>query len=101
MLAGLKTADEKRRALCGLFSGLKDDFNGSMFERATLTECRQLSSLALQDLTDFLRGHELGTGQYTLDFWAYDFRLIPVETISAVYEAQRGTGLLVPHGKCS
>ncbi len=86
MLAGLKTAEEKRRALLGLFSKLKDDFNGSMFEDATLAECRQLSAEALGDLTHFLRGHELGSGQFTLDFWAYDFRLIPVETISAVYE---------------
>ncbi len=86
MLAGLKTAEEKRRALCGLFSRLKDDFNGSMFEHATLVECRKLSAEALADLTHFLQGHESETGQFTLDFWAYDFRLIPVETISAVYE---------------
>ena len=26
------------------------------------------------------------SGQMTLDFWAYDFRFIPVETISAIYE---------------
>jgi len=86
MLNRQGTAEDRRHALLGLFSKLKDDFNGSMFERATLTECRQLSSGALQDLTDFLQGHELGSGQYTLDFWAYDFRYIPVETISAVYE---------------
>ena len=86
LLAGLGTADAKRRALHDLFSRLKEDFNGSMFEPATLAECRQLSADSLQDLTDFLRGHELGSGQYTLDFWVYDFRFIPVETISAIYE---------------
>jgi hypothetical protein len=86
LLDRLETAEERRHLLLGLFSKLKDDFNGSMFERATLTQCRQLSSSALQELTDFLQGHELGTGQYTLDFWAYDFGHIPVETISAVYE---------------
>ncbi|MBT7066285.1 MAG: N-6 DNA methylase [Verrucomicrobia bacterium] len=86
MLNGLSTAEEKRHALHGLFGQLKEDFNGSMFERATLTACRELRSSALQNLTDFLQGHELGTGQYTLDFWAYDFRYIQVETISAVYE---------------
>ncbi|HBA83428.1 MAG TPA: hypothetical protein DCZ95_04965 [Verrucomicrobia bacterium] len=85
MLAALTTDEDKQRSLCGLFSKLKDDFNGSMFEPATLAECRQLNRHALNDLTHFLQGHE-GTGQYTLDFWAYDFHLIPVETISAVYE---------------
>lgn len=86
LLKSLKTADAKQRMLHSLFSRLKEDFNGSMFDPATLTECRQLSAGALQNLTDFLLGHELGTGQYTLGFWAYDFRFIPVETISAIYE---------------
>ncbi len=86
MLDALGTVEDKRHALHCLFERLKNDFNGSMFERATLSECRQLSAAALQSLTDFLQGHDLGTGQYTLDFWAYDFRFIPVETISAVYE---------------
>lgn len=86
LLESLKTADAKQRMLHSLFSRLKEDFNGSMFDPATLTECRQLSAGALQNLTDFLLGHELGTGQYTLGFWAYDFRFIPVETISAIYE---------------
>jgi len=86
MLAGLGTAEAKRRVLHNLFGRLKEDFNGSMFGPATLAECRQLSADALLDLTDFLQGHDLGTGQHTLDFWAYDFRFIPVETISAIYE---------------
>lgn len=86
MLSDLRTAENRRHALVGLFGKLKEDFNGSMFDRATLTECQDLTDGALQDLTVFLQGHELGTGQYTLDFWAYDFRYIPVETISAVYE---------------
>ena len=86
LLEGLRTAVDKQRALHTLFSKLKDDFNGSMFEAATLTECRQLSAAALQNLTDFLLGHELGSGQHMLDFWAYDFRFISVETISAIYE---------------
>ena len=86
MLGALKTVEEKQRALCSLFGKLKDDFNGSMFDPATLAECRQLNRASIDDLTFFLQGHELGTGQYTLDFWAYDFRLIPIETISSVYE---------------
>jgi len=86
MLAGLRTVEAKQRALHGLFEKLKEDFNGSMFEPATLAECRLLGQKALTALTDFLQGNELGTGQYTLDFWAYDFQFIPVETISAIYE---------------
>jgi hypothetical protein len=86
MLVALGTVDEKRKALHSLFNKLKEDFNGSMFEKASVAECRQLSGRALDDLSDFLMGHDLGTGQLTLDFWAYDFRMIPVETISAVYE---------------
>ena len=35
---------------------------------------------------DFFAGHEIGKNQHTLGFWAYDFQLIPVETISAIYE---------------
>lgn len=86
MLAGLRTVDERQKALCSLFQRLKEDFNGSMFEPATLTECRLLGQKAMTALTDFLLGNELGTGQYTLDFWAYDFQFIPAETISAIYE---------------
>ena len=85
-LAALATVSEKQRALLGLFRMLKEDFNGSMFEEVSLAECRQLNRAALDDLINFLLGHELGSGQFTLDFWAYDFSMIPVEIISAVYE---------------
>lgn len=28
----------------------------------------------------------MGSGQRSLGFWPYDFKMIPVETISAIYE---------------
>ena len=86
MLSSLSTVAEKHDALLAVFSRLKDDFNGSMFDEVTLTKCRKLNRTALDHLSNFLLGHDVGAGQYTLGFWAYDFSLVPVETISAVYE---------------
>ncbi len=86
MLARLTTVTTKREALLRIFQTLRDQFNGNMFEAATLTECRRLNEEALRQVSDFFNGHDLGRGQYTLNFWAYDFSMIPVEVISAVYE---------------
>jgi len=39
-----------------------------------------------ESIRRLLNAADMKTGDLTLDFWAYDFRYIPVETISAIYE---------------
>lgn len=68
------------------FPRLKREFNGTMFDDALAKEEREVRKVHLDILRDFLSGHDMESGQMTLGFWAYDFRFIPVETISAIYE---------------
>lgn len=69
-----------------LFGRLKEEFNGSMFDEDLVAEKRQIHSFHIQILRDFLDGQKPMSPQHNLGFWAYDFKLIPVETISAIYE---------------
>ena len=69
-----------------LFSNLKVRFNGNMFDQDLGTEKRLIRSTHLEKLTQFLGGHNVGTGQREMGFWSYDFKMIPVETISAIYQ---------------
>ncbi|HEY4934732.1 MAG TPA: N-6 DNA methylase [Terriglobales bacterium] len=79
--------DEIKRLLYReFFPRLKDEFNGTMFDTALADEERHIGKAHLDILADFLSGHDMQSGQMTLGFWAYDFRFIPVETISAIYE---------------
>lgn len=68
------------------FPRLKREFNGTMFDDALRKEERDVRKVHLDILKDFLSGADMESGQMTLDFWAYDFNTIPVETISAIYE---------------
>ncbi|MEZ0389093.1 MAG: class I SAM-dependent DNA methyltransferase, partial [Verrucomicrobium sp.] len=72
-----------------LFPVLKSEFNSSMFDGDLESERTQIGSEHLKLIQRFLHGDEIGknSGQPSLGFWAYDFRLIPVETISAIYES--------------
>ncbi|MCK4660754.1 MAG: N-6 DNA methylase, partial [Phycisphaerae bacterium] len=91
-----------REALCKLFGRLRRDFRGDLFVEAELQH--DLESLRDSDigvLGELVSGTELPTGQTVLPFYVYDFSVIPIETISAVYEdfiraedpkAQRHTG---------
>ena len=79
--------DEVKRLLYReFFQRLKREFNGTMFDAALADEERHITKAHLDILYDFLSGNDMRSGQMTLDFWAYDFRFIPVETISAIYE---------------
>ena len=79
--------DEIKRLLYQeFFQRLKSEFNGTMFDAALADEETHIGKVHLEILHDFLSGHDMQSGQMTLDFWAYDFRFIPVETISAIYE---------------
>ena len=69
-----------------LFANLQREFNGSMFSPDMKSERECLTPEKFDLLADFLNGDEVSTGQMTLPFWVYDFRHIPVETISAIYE---------------
>jgi hypothetical protein len=71
-----------------LFPALKDDFNGSMFDDELADEASRIRPAHFQVIRRFLLGDDIarGHGQRSLGFWAYDFRFIPVETISAIYE---------------
>jgi hypothetical protein len=72
-----------------LFPALKADFNSSMFDDDGIAQERFLMRpVHFQIVQRFLHGDDLAKGadQRSLGFWAYDFRFIPVETISAIYE---------------
>lgn len=79
-------AEPKRLLYKEFFPRLQREFNGTMFDTALAEEERQTNETHLGILRDFLSGHDMESGQMTLGFWAYDFRFIPVETISAIYE---------------
>lgn len=79
-------------ALYRLFERLREDFNGDLFVEPCSfdpNEPRQrVKPTHLNILERFLSGHEEmadgGGGQ--LRFWGYDFKYIPIELISAVYD---------------
>jgi hypothetical protein len=75
-----------RDTLYDLFDGLKVRFNGSLFYGDLKAERRGLSAENMEVVQEFLKGDDLGNKQLTLGFWAYDFSVIPIETISGIYE---------------
>lgn len=86
----LNTYPKKRDALCRIFSRVKQRFNGSLFPEGITKEKNRYSDDFIKTLEFFLNGHDPQNKQFMLDFWAYDFRVIPIETISAVYESFLG-----------
>ncbi len=85
----LTTPSQKRDALCCIFSYVRKHFNGSLFSERIASKTRVTDDF-IGVLDRFLHAHDFGTGQLTLDFWAYDFSVIPIETISAVYQSFLG-----------
>jgi type I restriction-modification system DNA methylase subunit len=75
-----------RNILYDLFAVLETHFNGSVFDQTTKQERQEIDEEHIRILRRFLNGEELTTGQQTFDFWAYNFEVIPVETISSIYE---------------
>jgi hypothetical protein len=78
--------DIKRLLYREFFPRLKREFNGTMFDTALAEEERHIGRAQLSILSDFLSRQDMQSGQMALGFWAYDFRYIPVEIISAIYE---------------
>ncbi|MGH9432272.1 MAG: HsdM family class I SAM-dependent methyltransferase [Terriglobia bacterium] len=86
-ILSLPRVEDAKRLLYGeFFPRLRQEFNGTMFDTALADEERHINKVHLEILADFLGRHDMESGQMSLGFWAYDFRYIPVEIISAIYE---------------
>ncbi|MEQ1694694.1 MAG: N-6 DNA methylase [Hyphomicrobiaceae bacterium] len=83
-LLALSDRTAVREALYRLFEQLRNDFNGDLFSDDLAKEKQLIGAEHLSILKDFFQGTDIDTGQAT--FWPYDFKLIPIETISAIYE---------------
>lgn len=81
LLQKCDAADGSKR-LQRLFAKLHRTFNGSMFDG----DDRRITRKQYGILRAFFAVAEVKKKQGTLDFWGYDFRVIPVETISSIYE---------------
>ncbi len=75
---------EAKSQLYTLFKRLGADFNGDLFSDDLDAESRQITNKHLEILERFLHGTDVVTCQGA--FWPYDFEMIPIETISAIYE---------------
>lgn len=84
-LLGLPNRNRARDALYRLFEKLRVDFNGDLFSDDLQVEKTLIQDDHLRTLHDFFQGTQVRTGQGSL-FWPYDFKFIPIETISAIYE---------------
>lgn len=78
--------NEAKHLLYALFQQLKSDFNGDLFDVDLQAENQLIQDGHINILKKFLRGDDISSGQLSLGFWAYDFSIIPIETISSIYE---------------
>jgi hypothetical protein len=86
ILSQPRVEDAKRLLYGRFFPRLRQEFNGTMFDTALADEEAHIEKIHLDVLAHFLGREDMESGQMTLGFWAYDFRFIPVEIISAIYE---------------
>ncbi|MCF2150406.1 SAM-dependent methyltransferase [Desmonostoc muscorum LEGE 12446] len=77
---------QAKQLLYALFQQLKSDFNGDLFDVDLQAENKLIKDGHINILKKFLRGDDVSSGQLSLGFWAYDFSVIPIETISSIYE---------------
>ena len=73
-----------RNALCSLFRRLGRYFRGNLFE--DISGLHYFRNEDLATVRNLINGDELLTKQRSLPFDVYDFSVIPIEVISAVYE---------------
>jgi hypothetical protein len=73
-----------KSALYKLFKRLGRDFNGDLFSGDLDAEADFIDDPHIETLNQFFHGTAVRTGQQA--FWPYDFSIIPIETISAIYE---------------
>ena len=83
-ILSIRPTRDAKYALYKLFEKLGEDFNGDLFSDDLDAESRKITQKHIQILSDFFHGTNVNGGQ--LSFWPYDFRFIPIETISAIYE---------------
>jgi hypothetical protein len=83
-ILGRKPRARAKADLYALFSQLGEDFNGDLFSEDLEDEARHILPEHLDILEDFIRGTDPKTHQRS--FWPYEFGIIPIETISAIYE---------------
>jgi len=70
-----------------LFRQLQGDFNGSLFGAELPGEEAEIRAWHIGVLKEFLAGSDVKSGQPALpQFDFYDFRFIPIELISGIYE---------------
>ena len=69
-----------------VFARFKTVFNGTIFAGSLSDQRRGLNAEHMGLLRRFLAGESLKSGQRMLGFWAYEFKHIPIETISCIYE---------------
>ncbi|MEK7406083.1 MAG: N-6 DNA methylase [Acidobacteriota bacterium] len=81
---GLRPRSKAKTCLYNLFRKLGEDFNGDLFSDNLDEEAGLVSPSYIDPLDEFFRATEVATGQGS--FWPYEFGVIPVETISAIYE---------------
>lgn len=83
-ILSIQPVRDAKTALYKLFRQLGEDFNGDLFSDDLDAESRKITQKHIQILSDFFHGTNVNAGQ--MSFWPYDFRFIPIETISAIYE---------------
>ena len=84
-LLGNPSPAAAKDGLYRLFEKLKEDFNGDLFSNDLAAEKELIQDQHIRTLDEFFQGMSVGNGQGTL-FRLYDFKFIPIETISAIYE---------------
>ncbi|MBX3473069.1 MAG: N-6 DNA methylase [Planctomycetes bacterium] len=82
-ILGRKSGAKAKNELYRLFEQLSEDFNGDLFADDLGAERTQVTAEHIGIVNGFFRGQS-GSGQ--LAMWGYDFSVIPIETISAIYE---------------
>ena len=75
---------QAKEELYKLFGQLGQDFNGDLFSDALDVEAQQIKVEHLEILDRFFHATDVRSGRQS--FWPYDFSIIPIETISAIYE---------------
>lgn len=79
-------AAEAKDRLYDLFARFHVDFNGDMFRGDLDAERLLIEEPHIAVLRSLLRGDDVLDGQLSLGFTTYDFSVIPIETISDIYE---------------
>lgn len=83
-ILGLRPRSDAKEYLYRLFHQLAQDFNGDLFSDDLTAEANLLSTEHLDVVESFFRATDVSTGQQAI--WPYDFGVIPIETVSAIYE---------------